>query len=163
MIVHAGLLARRIAGDWRGALIRGASGSGKSDLALRALDTGWSLVADDRVLLWTSGGRLFGRAPDILAGLIEVRGLGVLPTSGRFFAEVRLAAECVEASEVERLPEGETVDLLGVDLPMIHLVPLEASAPAKLGRALSHLGVRPQPAYQTARAGEKPAPRGGVV
>ena len=51
-------------GGWRGALIEGPSGAGKSDLALRALDAGFRLVADDRVVVWTSGGRLFGRAPD---------------------------------------------------------------------------------------------------
>ena len=51
MIHHAGLLARWTGGHWRGVLIEGESGSGKSDLALRALDDGWSLVADDRTLL----------------------------------------------------------------------------------------------------------------
>ena len=77
MILHAGLIAARIAGFWRGVLIEGPSGSGKSDLALRALSQGFRLVADDRVVVWASGGRLFGRAPEILNGLIELRGLGV--------------------------------------------------------------------------------------
>ena len=69
MIRHAGLVALRWRGDWQGVLIEGPPGSGKSDLALRALTEGFRLVADDRVLLWTSGGRLWGRAPDVLAGL----------------------------------------------------------------------------------------------
>ena len=142
MIHHAGLLALRQAGDWRGALIEGASGSGKSDLALRALDAGWSLVADDRTLLWACDGRLYGRAPDTLAGLIEARGLGIVATPGRAFAEVALVARCVSIDEVERLPNDETCLLLGVRLPMIRLAALEASAPAKLSRALTHLGVR---------------------
>ena len=51
MIVHAGLVALRHGGLWRGALITGPSGSGKSDLALRCLEHGFRLVADDRVLL----------------------------------------------------------------------------------------------------------------
>ena len=142
MIHHAGLLALRQAGDWRGALIEGSSGSGKSDLALRALDAGWLLVADDRTLLWACDGRVYGRAPDTLSGLIEARGLGILPTPGRAYAEVALIVRCVDADEVERLPNDETCSLLGVRLPMIRLAALEASAPAKLSRALTHLGVR---------------------
>ena len=61
MILHAGLVARRQDGYWRGVLIEGASGAGKSDLALRALDHGFRLVADDRVVVWASGGALYGQ------------------------------------------------------------------------------------------------------
>ena len=143
MIRHAGLLALRRAGDWCGVLIEGPSGSGKSDLALRALDAGWSLVADDRTLLWTCGARLYGRAPDPIAGLIEARGLGVLATPARAFARVCLVVNCTPIEAVERLPDEATTTLLGVRLPLIRLTALEASAPAKLSRALTHLGVRP--------------------
>jgi serine kinase of HPr protein (carbohydrate metabolism regulator) len=143
MIRHAGLLALRRGGDWRGVLIEGPAGSGKSDLALRALDAGWSLVADDRTLLWTCGARLYGRAPDPLAGLIEARGLGVLATPARTFARVCLVVSCTPAEAVERLPEETATTLLGVCLPLVRLAALEASAPAKLSRAMTHLGVRP--------------------
>jgi serine kinase of HPr protein (carbohydrate metabolism regulator) len=143
VIVHAGLLARRVDGDWRGALIEGPSGAGKSDLALRALAAGWALVADDRTLLWTCQQRLFGRAPDTLAGRIEARGLGILPAAFRPFAEVTLIVQCVAADTIERVPEPEARILLGVATPSLRLAALEASAPAKLGRALTYLGVRP--------------------
>ena len=63
MILHAGLIAGRIDGAWRGALVMGPSGSGKSDLMLRAIGLGLRLVADDRTLVWTSGSKAFGRAP----------------------------------------------------------------------------------------------------
>jgi serine kinase of HPr protein (carbohydrate metabolism regulator) len=142
MIRHAGLLALRLDGDWGGALIEGPSGSGKSDLALRALDAGWSLVADDRTLLWACEGRLYGRAPDSLAGFIEARGLGVLPAPGRLHVEIRLIVRCIGPGAVDRLPEDQAETLLGVTLPLVRLAALEASATAKLGRALSHLGVR---------------------
>ena len=142
MIHHAGLLALRLGGDWRGVLIEGPSGSGKSDLALRALDGGWLLVSDDRTLLWTCEGRLYGRAPDTLAGLIEARGLGILPASDRAYARIHMIARCVGAETVDRLPNDETQALLGVSLPLVRLAALEASAPAKLSRALTHLGVR---------------------
>jgi len=136
MIVHAGLLAARVGGRWRGVLVEGPSGSGKSDLALRALDLGFRLVADDRVLLWTSGGRLFGRAPDLLRDLLEVRGQGVLAASGLPLAEVAVIAR---AGAPERMPDDPRASLLGVDLPLLELDLREASAPAKLGRALARL------------------------
>ena len=140
MILHAGLVARPQGGRWRGVLILGASGSGKSDLALRLIDHGgFCLVADDRALLWTSGGRLFGRAPDTLHGLIEARGLGVLSAPARAFTAIDLAVECV-AGPVERLPEPASTRQLGHGLPLLRLVATEASAPAKIGRALLALG-----------------------
>lgn len=136
MIAHAGLIARRIGGRWRGALIEGASGAGKSDLALRALDLGFRLVADDRVVLWTCEGRLFGRAPAPLAGLLEVRGVDVAGEPALRFCEVVLV---VTPGAPERLPEPETVERLGLPLPRFVLSYGEASAPAKLGRALTAL------------------------
>jgi serine kinase of HPr protein (carbohydrate metabolism regulator) len=143
VIRHAGLLARLGPdGLWAGALIEGASGAGKSDLALRALEAGWRLVADDRVLLWRSGTALFGRAPDVLAGLLEIRGLGVQPAPFRRFAQVRLLARCMQDEPVERLPEAASETVLGVALPLVTLAAHEASAPAKLGQALTCIGLR---------------------
>ena len=143
MILHAGLIAVCQAGRWRGALISGPSGAGKSDLALRALDQGWRLVADDYTLIWSCGGRLYGRAPDALFGLIEVRGQGVLRLDALRFAAIDLVARCPRAGEpVERLPEPSQETLLGIELPALDLKALEDSAPAKLRRAIEHLGVR---------------------
>ncbi|THD74246.1 MAG: HPr kinase/phosphorylase [Phenylobacterium sp.] len=134
MIRHAGLVAQRIGGFWRGVLIEGPSGSGKSDLALRCLDAGFQLAADDRVELWTSGGRLFGRAPPVLAGLIEARGLGLLTLTALPLAEVALVAHL---GQPERAPDLETTEILGIVLPQLTISPWEASAPAKLSRALA--------------------------
>jgi serine kinase of HPr protein (carbohydrate metabolism regulator) len=134
VIVHAGLIAARDRGPWRGVLIEGASGAGKSDLALRALGAGFRLVADDRVVLWTSDGRLFGRAPETLAGLIEVRGVDVVRVEALPLCEVVLVARL---GEPERIPEPRTVERLGVRLPVLDLDPFGQSAPVKLGRALA--------------------------
>jgi serine kinase of HPr protein (carbohydrate metabolism regulator) len=133
VIRHAGLIARRIAGRWKGALIEGPSGSGKSDLALRALGQGFRLVADDRVLLWADDGRLWGRAPDTLAGLIELRGLDVVRVEPVAFAEVVLIARL---ETPDRIPEPRTEQVLGVVVPRLALAPFEATAPAKLSRAI---------------------------
>jgi serine kinase of HPr protein (carbohydrate metabolism regulator) len=141
VIAHAGLLARRIEGRWRGVLIEGPSGAGKSDLALRAIDQGFRLVADDRVVLWTCQGQLYGRAPAPLAGLIEVRGLGVVGEPALRFCQVAMV---VAPGPPERLPAPETVERLGLQLPCLTLPYQEASAAAKLGRALTALYVASQ-------------------
>ena len=138
---HAGLIALYDRGRWNGVLIEGESGSGKSDLALRCLSHGFRLVADDRTRLWASEGRLFGCAPDPIAGLIELRGLGVLPEPVRRLAEIRLVARCLEPGDsLERLPDRDVRVLMGIALPRVAVRPLEASAPEKLARALSLLG-----------------------
>jgi hypothetical protein len=61
-----------------GVLILGESGAGKSDLLLRLMDEGGKLVADDRTELYAVKGQLRARAPQSIAGLIEVRGLGIV-------------------------------------------------------------------------------------
>jgi serine kinase of HPr protein (carbohydrate metabolism regulator) len=134
-IRHGGLIAARLGGYWRGVLIEGPAGAGKSDLALRALDQGFCLAADDRVLLWTCEGRPFGRAPDTLHGLIEVRGLQVVAVPALPFAEVTLVARCGVA---ERIPDPRFAEVLGVSVPLLEIDAREPSAPAKLRRALSH-------------------------
>jgi serine kinase of HPr protein (carbohydrate metabolism regulator) len=144
MILHAGLIAVQVAGAWRGALIQGPSGVGKSDLALRALEFGFRLVADDRVLVFVSQGALFGRAPDALRGLLEVRGLGVVRQSALASAPIILSVQCKPTPDaVERLPELCSESLLGCDIPVFAVWPLEHTAPAKIRRAIEYLGARP--------------------
>ncbi|MDR6627606.1 HPr kinase/phosphorylase [Caulobacter segnis] len=140
---HAGLIARRQNGFWRGALIEGPSGVGKSDLALRALEHGFRLVADDRVIVFTAGGRLHGKAPEPLAGLIEVRGLGVIAAASPLpVCEIVVLIRCVEAPEaVERLPEPRAETVAGISLPLFDLWPREPAAPLKIARIMQSLGV----------------------
>lgn len=147
MIRHAGLVALRLDGLWRGVLIEGPSGAGKSDLALRASDNGFRLVADDRTIVWGSGGSLWGRAPESLAGLIEVRGQGVIRQAWVGMAEIMLVVECANDAPIERSPEFGAVDIAGIATPHLTVRALEPSAPAKLRRALRHLGASRQQAY----------------
>lgn len=142
MIRHAGLIARRVAGTWRGALIEGPSGVGKSDLTLRALDQGFVLVADDRTLVFVSGGRLYGRAPDALTGLVEVRGVGVLPRPHLPFCRIDLLVRCVDRPQaIERFPDPMFQVIEGVSTRVLDLWPLEPGAPGKIRRVFEHLGV----------------------
>lgn len=140
-VLHAGLVAMRLRGGWAGALIVGPSGVGKSDLMLRSLDHGLRLVADDRTLVWASGGRLWGRAPDAICGLFEARGVGVLAVPCLAFAEVRLVVACEpHEAMIERMPPEAEAELLeGVRVPRLRLRPCEASSPAKLRLALARV------------------------
>jgi hypothetical protein len=158
MILHAGLVAAWTPAGWRGVLIEGPSGAGKSDLALRALDYGFRLVADDRVVVWESGGALYGRAPDTLAGRLEVRGLDVVREPAVAFCRIALA---VRPGVPERIPAPARVEYSGLSVPLVILSPLESSAPAKLARALQHLGGGAEGAYQVTRAAGRRRGRAG--
>ena len=138
-IAHATLISVYAGADWRGVLLRGPSGAGKSSLALRAMAQGFRLVADDRVILWRSGGQVFGRAPDVLAGLIEVRGVGVLPAGLvlRLSAIALIADLAPETADLDRTPEPQTATLASLAVPCIQIRPFEASAPQVMLAALA--------------------------
>ncbi len=117
-----------------GCLLLGPSGSGKSDLALRlVMDHKARLVADDQVALERRADRLVASVPSPLAGLIEVRGIGIVRLAHRARATLGLAIVLVPPDEIERMPEAdEGVEYLGVALPLLRLTPFEASAPHKV-------------------------------
>ena len=126
----------------RAVLLRGPSGTGKSDLALRLIDAGARLVADDQCELWREGDAILVRAPEPIAGLIEVRGIGIMQRRGAAEAPLALIADLVAPQHVERLPEPRSETILGLAIPLIALAPFEASAPAKLRLALARLSSR---------------------
>jgi serine kinase of HPr protein (carbohydrate metabolism regulator) len=119
-----------------GILLRGEPGCGKSDLALRLIDTGARLVADDRTDLASDGARLLASAPPAISGRIEVRGLGIVSMPAVAKAVVRLAVDLLPEAGIERLPTCRMCTYLGVDLPLLRLAPFEASAVAKLRLAV---------------------------
>jgi len=134
-----------------GVLLRGPSGAGKSDLALRLIDGGWRLVADDQTELQRVGKVLHAAAPATIQGRMEIRGLGIVEMPSAARAELCLVADLVEAAAVERLPEPAFCELLGVRLPCLALDAFAASAAAKLRlAALRQAGV----VMGAARAGE---------
>ncbi|OXE36178.1 MAG: serine kinase [Phenylobacterium zucineum] len=137
-ILHAGLMAFHLDGLWRGVLISGPSSSGKSDLALRMLTSGYQLIADDRTLIWTSGGVLFGRAPDPLAGRLEIRGQGVF--NNQAFRRACRIVLAVQDGASERWPDPDYATFLGLQIPRLTLSLLDVSAVSKLSHALRHLG-----------------------
>lgn len=119
-----------------GILLTGPSGAGKSDLALRAIDAGGILVADDQIEIWRHGDTLVARPPPLLAGLLEVRGLGLLRLPHRDETRLALLVDLVVPERVPRLPGDGVSDLLGVVLPRVLLTPFEPSALTKLRLAV---------------------------
>lgn len=122
--------------DGVGVLLRGPSGAGKSDLALRLIDGGARLVADDQVALVVAGGTLSATAPARIAGRLEVRGLGVVPVPAVEAVPVGLVVDLVAPEDVSRLPDPRECDLAGIAVPSIALAPFEASTPAKVRLAV---------------------------
>ncbi|WP_146587139.1 HPr kinase/phosphorylase [Puniceibacterium confluentis] len=105
----------------RAALIRGASGSGKSALALEMMSRGAQLVADDRVVLQAENAGIRLSAPDAIRGLIEARGVGILraepATTAWLFCVIDL-----DHPEPDRLPQVRKTELLGITVPLLHNV-----------------------------------------
>lgn len=124
--------------DWRGqgVLLRGASGAGKSDLALRLIEAGAQLVADDQVILWQSGGSLYGRSPDTIQGRLEIRGLGIQTMAFKRFSRICLDVQLDALARPERLPEGEMTTIEGVMVTTLYFDGLEPSTALKVLAAL---------------------------
>ncbi len=139
---HATCVARR----GRAALLRGPSGSGKSDLALRFLESysdAW-LIADDQVILSGEGSHVHASAPDVLKGLLEVRGLGIVSRAvpaGAQLCPVALIVDLTPGRALPRIAEPRFETVHGVDLPVIPLAAFEVSAPQKLALALETIGL----------------------
>ena len=133
--VHASCVAL----DGAGVLLRGRPGSGKSDLALRLVDAGARLVADDRVRVRATAGRLLASAPAATAGLIEVRGLGILRLAHQGEVALALVVDLDAGAAPERLPAPSACEIAGVVLPRIVLDGFAASAAARIRLAVGVL------------------------
>jgi len=119
-----------------GVLIEGPPGSGKSDLALRLMDRGWTLVSDDYTEVEARRGRLYARAPKAIAGKMEVRGLGIQHLGTAKAVPVRLLVRLVPRGEVPRFPAPARRTIAGLAIPARKLHAFDASTPIKIELAL---------------------------
>ena len=125
----------------RAVMITGPSGSGKSDLALRLLDRGFTLVSDDRTVVRKQGAAIVASAPATISGKLEVRGVGIVEMENVQNVPVALMVEL--AGDIQRLPDdGSERLVMGAAIPMIRVDAMTASAPSKVALALDRLGLK---------------------
>ncbi|WP_347717769.1 HPr kinase/phosphatase C-terminal domain-containing protein [Sphingomonas sp.] len=135
------LHASCVALDGRAVLITGISGSGKSDLSLRLLDRGFTLVSDDQTIVRKQGGKLIASAPSTITGKLEIRGVGIVTMDTVGDVPVALLVELT--SDVQRLPDDSRErPILGVNLPLVSVDAMTASAASKVALALDRLGLK---------------------
>ena len=117
-----------------GILLIGKSGSGKSDIALRFIqEHNALLVADDRVCLEVKNNILYGSSPQELAGKLEVRGLGIAQLDYKKKEKITLCVElCLQRKNIERMPQPEYINFLGVSVAKIKLYPFDCSTINKI-------------------------------
>ncbi|MEQ8284514.1 HPr kinase/phosphatase C-terminal domain-containing protein [Thalassospira sp.] len=120
-------------------LLRGPSGSGKSSLLLRLIHAGGFLISDDRTDLVARGADLIATAPQPIAGLCEVRGIGIvhgLPV--RQEGLVKVLIDLVDDAElVERMPEPEYEEICGIPIPRWTLCASDLALEAKISVTLA--------------------------
>lgn len=131
-----------VAVEGKAVLISGPSGSGKSDLALRLIDRGFTLVSDDQTIVRKSGDRLLATAPPTIAGKLEIRGIGIIDME--MVQDVPVALMVELTSDIRRLPDDSRErHILGTAIPLISVDAMTASAPSKVALALDRFGLKP--------------------
>ncbi len=116
--------------------LRGLSGMGKSDLAYRLIDAGGVLICDDQVVLERRQDKIYADSVESIRGLMEVRGVGLLRFPVTNAARLRLVIDLVKRDEVPRLPDPETHEVLGVQLPKFKLHAFDNSSVLKVFKAM---------------------------
>lgn len=122
-----------------GVLLLGDSSAGKSDLAIRLIDRGAVLVADDQVELSQKGDMICASAPASISGLIELRGVGILTMPSTVSIPLLLAVQLAKKEWIERLPEPEPYHCFGIEIPQFRLWSFEPSAAVKVEMAVAAL------------------------
>lgn len=134
MLLHASCIAI----NRKAVLLTGSPGTGKSDLALRLVDQGAALVADDQTDLSLENGILVASPPESIEGLLEIRHIGLVQMP--WIASVPVAL-CVGLSpseeKLERMPKPDTVLLLDRPIRRVRLPAFAASTPAKIRAILT--------------------------
>lgn len=121
----------------KGILLKGKSGSGKSDLALRLIDRGHQLVSDDQVRLTVKDISLYASAPETIAGMLEIHGLGIMRMPYVPSVIIDAVVELTDKDSVDRMPSKKNILINGISMPQFLLYPFAQSAPLKIEQLLT--------------------------
>jgi serine kinase of HPr protein (carbohydrate metabolism regulator) len=133
MLIHASCVAL----SGKGVLISGPAGAGKSDLALRLIDEGAQLVADDQTELAIADNALIASPPAAIAGLMEIRHYGLVRLAHAEKVPIALYVDLASPDEkLERIPEEDLIYLLDRPIRRLRLLSFATSTPAKIRAAL---------------------------
>ncbi len=128
----------------KGVLITGESGMGKSEIALELIRKGHILVADDRVDVVRIHNTIFGQAPELLQGMLEIRGIGIIDVTSMFGAAALLERTKVDfVVDLQKWDDKREYDRLGIDddgiLNILDLTVPKLIFPVKEGRNMAVL------------------------
>ena len=124
--------------DDNGVLILGDSGSGKSDLALRLIDSGGTLISDDISICRKNSNNIYLYCPPEIKGLLEVREIGIITVPFVERIKLRLVVN-LKSINNERFPKDSTYRILGIKIPIINIEGKNSSAVAKIKVKLNEI------------------------
>ena len=118
-------------------LFRGPSGSGKSDLALRVINCGGTLVSDDQTIIVRQEDELIMSSPENIRDKIEVRGVGIVNMPAKKEVRLGLVLDMMPSEKIDKIPLPQFCWYLGLQVPVLGLHPFENSAPLKVQLAIN--------------------------
>ena len=124
--------------DDNGVLILGDSGSGKSDLALRLIDNGATLISDDISICRKNSNNIYLHCPPEIKGLLEVREIGIITVPFVERIKLRLVVN-LKSNNNERFPKDSSFRILGIKIPIINIEGKNSSAVAKIKVKLNEI------------------------
>ena len=124
--------------DDNGVLILGDSGSGKSDLALRLIDSGATLISDDISICRKNSNNIYLYCPPEIKGLLEVREVGIITVPFVERIKLRLVVN-LKSNNNERFPKDSSFRILGIKIPIINIEGKNSSAVAKIKVKLNEI------------------------
>ncbi len=124
--------------DDNGVLILGDSGSGKSDLALRLIDSGATLISDDISICRKNSNNIYLYCPPEIKGLLEVREIGIITVPFVERIKLRLVVN-LKSNNNERFPKDSSFRILGIKIPIINIEGKNSSAVAKIKVKLNEI------------------------
>ena len=124
--------------DDNGVLILGDSGSGKSDLALRLIDNGATLISDDISICRKNSNNIYLYCPPEIKGLLEVREIGIITVPFVEKIKLRLVVN-LKSNNNERFPKESSFRILGIKIPIINIEGKNSSAVAKIKVKLNEI------------------------